>query len=355
MSDVFEWQEPRFAVAGEDAGLSGLTWPDADPTWDGALPCLEENLETLLMFHLAELTGVELTPRRRGWVMEPGQDLVASDRLGRIHLFELKKGSVGPRDCDQLEHYLLKQLFADRDAFLAEADTQFRNQVDPLSTARNIAGAMAAERGDITGLRLAQRWLPPEHALLQHAGRRLTAYRYSKFTTEEQRRFAVEVLLERAVTRGLVSPQSLQFAQVLAHGEAWSTRLLAPPPAPLASPMHPMVLWLIGRRIGSGALERVRRWRAAGVDVRVLELQVWRHSRGWLCAVRREDAPARNRLEIALTQHLAERATPPKLRLDLYERVNPSASKTTGGGILITPIATLDGQPVVLEDPISAS
>jgi hypothetical protein len=246
-------------------------------------------------------------------------------------------------------------LFANRDAFVAEADTQFRNQADPLSTARSIAGAMAAERGDITGLRLAQRWLPPDHPLLQYAGRRLTAYGYSRFTTEEQRRFAVEVLLERAVTRGLVSPQSLQFAQVLADGEGWSSRLLSPPPAPLAVPVHPMVLWLVGRRIGPGALERVRRWRAAGVDVRVLELQAWRHAKGWLCVVRREHAPARDRLEVALTQHLAEGATLPQLRLDFYERVNPSASKTTGGGMITTPTATLDGQPVVLEDPVSAS
>jgi hypothetical protein len=35
----------------------------------------------------------------------------------------------------------------------------------------------------------------------------------------------------------------------------------------------------------------------------------------------------------------------------MYERVNPSASKTTGGGVLTTPTATLDdGDPVVAQN-----
>lgn len=361
MDRNLEWSPPRFATLGDDVGLGALRWTEAaDPDWARATPCVEENLETLLTFHLASLSGRDLTPRRRGWVMEPGQDLVATDRLGRIHLFELKKGSVTPSDCDQLEHYLLKQLFADRDSFLAEADAQFALQVDPDRTTRAIVAAMAAQRGDLVGLRLAKRWLTAEHALLRPDGRELTTYRYGRLSPAQQRRFAIEVLRERASNRELISEDAGWFDSVTALGAAWSARLLAPPPAPLAIPAQPMVLWLVGRQIGIGAQERIRRWRAAGVDARALKLEVRRRQQGWLISVTAEHAPIRNRLEDVVVEYLSRRPSLARVQFQLYERVNPSATKSRGGRLLETPKVRLDGNdPISLTelatDPIAAN
>jgi hypothetical protein len=45
----------------------------------------------------------------------------------------------------------------------------------------------------------------------------------------------------------------------------------------------------------------------------------------------------------------------PKLQLQLYERVNPSASKTAGGDLLPIPSARLDDANVVTSGDVAAS
>lgn len=61
---------------------------------------------------------------------------------------------------------------------------------------------------------------------------------------------------------------------------------------------------------------------------------------GWLVRVRRENAPQR---ETDLIADLEQRADRPRVRLQLYEQVNPSASKHRGGHLIDTPRVCIVG------------
>ena len=96
-------------------GAPSLHPPDG---WESGLTGTEEPLETLLAFNLASLTRLPLRFLNRAVALEAAVDIVATDPIRRIHLFELKKKSVSGQDAAQLEHYLLRHLFEDPDDYL---------------------------------------------------------------------------------------------------------------------------------------------------------------------------------------------------------------------------------------------
>jgi hypothetical protein len=103
-----------------------------------------------------------------------------------------------------------------------------------------------------------------------------------------------------------------------------------------------VVIWLVGRTIQDLALERVRLWRRAGVDARVLRLEVRLTERGWGLRCLREDAPFRDRIEerlFGLADQNVERGDAPELRCRFYDETSASAAKSKGGRLLDDPIA----------------
>ena len=339
---------PRYWELGADLDLVGCQ-REAPAGWDAATGVPEEVAETVLLLHLAELTGVAMAFLKRGDAIEPAGDVAAVDRLGRLHVFELKKDAFAPRHVDQLEQYLLGEVFRDPEAFREDAVRGGRRQLAPEMLARSLLGARAGRRMANTGAAFIAASLQPAHPLLAALGGTLTKSRYGRMSPAEQLGLLHAACVAASDERSLPSLEA-----VLTAARRHGNRLLADLDAtqPRLRLDRPLVLWVAGARIGSQVRERLRRWRRAGLDARPLEVEVRHHHATLLARVVGERAPARQDLERQLLAYVGEQPdnTRPPAQLDLYKQARPSDPIGRGGGLLATPTARIDrdATPVVL-------
>ena len=311
--------------------------------WEKATPVVEEVVETLLALHLPRFTAAQVAFLKRGFAMESAGDLVGTDPLGRLHLFELKKDAFAPRDVDQLEQYLLGHLFRDPELFREHCRRQGAHQLQPARLARAILGAQANMRMATTGARFVTRHLPADHPLLADLPGPLTKGRYGKLSPREQLQLLHAACAARQPDRAnrLSCPDRLQAA-AQQHAQRLARELDAN--EPLLRPSRPVVLWVVGQRFSPHVLERLRQWRRSGLDARPLAVEV-RHRGDSLCAhVTRERAEPRHRLEARVIDHASthhDATQRPPVDLMLYHEATPSSSRQHGGGPLDNPHATL--------------
>lgn len=337
-----EFSPALYGSIGPDLRI-GRQAPDEPNSWVGARRVREEPTETLLALNLKALTGLPLAWVRFSGAMDPSVDLVATDPLGRVHLFELKKASVGAQEATQLEQYLLRHVFDDSRAFLTDSLKHGRQQSERDPLARRVTGLFANERIVSFGSRNLVRLLGPDHHDAQApGGRSLTSYQWSKLSSAEQTRRIHAALAAR--TRRDDWPDCLDLSMTLQLARRLSGQLrraLSQIQSALEV-QRPIVLWLVGRTIQDPALDRVRMWRRAGLDARVLFLEVRRTDSGWLVRVRHEQAEQRRTLERRLFELQApEEKVRPTVRLHLYDEASASSSHGHGGNLLPEPYARI--------------
>ncbi len=332
---MVEWQDWEFRSVSDKLDVAVIV--DRPESWNAGIRSIEATIETLLAFNLSELVGMPLTLVRRAYPIEPAADIIATDPLRRIHLFELKKGSVSGQSAAQLEQYLFKHVFGDADRFLADAAKLGKAQASQLRLARDIAGVWANERTGIVGFKKALRELNEGHPLLNPGGRRLTAYRYGKLSQEDQLVVVHAALAVHAAKRDLAFPK---LNEVLETARTWEDRLACESvdgPTRLVAERR-LVVWLVGSNISPAALERVRLWRRSGIDARVLRVTARSTGGRWVLGVRRELAPDRDEVE----QDLFERATDSsrtatRVKAVFYDERPASKNSRLGGALLEKP------------------
>ncbi len=299
---------------------------------------IEATIETLLAFNLPELVGLPLQLVRRAYPMEPSADIVATDPLRRVHLFELKKDKVSGEAAAQLEQYLLRHVFGDADQYLADAATHGESQAGRSRLGRDIVGVWANERMGTQGYKKIVRELGETHPMLNPGGRRFTQYRWDKSGSEDQLELIHAALAIHGQKRGLTMPP---LDEIVDTAGMWEQRLAN-------SAFHTetrliaerrIVVWLVGARIDPKALERVRLWRRAGIDARVLELTATSNGEKWMLGVRREAAPQRDQTEQGLFSQAADLSQPAtRVKVAFYDERPPSENSRHGGGLLDNPI-----------------
>lgn len=320
-----------------------------DPTserpgfWTSGVRSIEATVETLLALNLMRIVGFPLRLVRRAFPIDPSADIVATDILRRVHLFELKKGSVSGQAAAQLEQYLLKHVFGDADRFLTEGADQGQQQITTHQVARDIMGVSANERSGIVGYRKIRHELGDDHALIKRKdGKRLSSYGYGKLMGDDKLRLIHAALDVHARKRSL-SPLP-PFDQVERTAEAWSQKLSgqAEPPSSVLQAERRLVLWLVGASISPDALEQVRRWRRSGIDARVLRITGRSDGKRWVLGVRREAAPQRDQAENEVLERAADLTrAPTRVKLVFYNEQAASSHMRHGGELLDDPIVKL--------------
>lgn len=326
--------------------------PSLDPPegWESGLLGTEEPLETLLAFNLASLTRLPLRFVNRAGALEAAVDIVATDPIRRIHLFELKKKSVGGQDAAQLEHYLLRHLFEDPDDYLETVASNGWTRTRLDWTARYLCGLYANEAMKITGLKKIRDQLGVDHPMaLDVEGRALSKYRWDRLDPFEQLRRLHPAIGSHAAERGIVDYPDLET--IFEKGKQWSVRLTPELPETSLTAERRLVLWLVGKSISADALERIRMWRRAGVDARPLRLDFRHLHDRRVIAVRREQAETRDELETKFFDHIRDNPNlVGSVSLDFYDRRAASAGRRHGGDLAadakIT-IATADGTTII--------
>lgn len=114
--DTFAWDSWRYAPVEADMSLGPSV--DKPSAWASSVRGVESSVETLLAIHTEQFVGFPLRFLRRDRPLHGAEDLVATDDIGRIHIFELKKGSISEQAASQLEYYLFRYLFQNPDAFV---------------------------------------------------------------------------------------------------------------------------------------------------------------------------------------------------------------------------------------------
>jgi len=315
--------------------------PNRPSSWSGR-KSIEATVETLLALNLTTLTGIPLRLLKRASPIEASADIIATDALHRIHIFELKKGSISGQSAAQLEQYLLRYVFADPDAFINAMADLGGPQVTEIQLARDIAGVWANERVGIVGYKKIVRELGEGHALLNPGGRRLSKYAYSnKLSDEDKLDLFYATLTVHAQKRNLVMPD---FDEVKRVAKLWS-ELFADEPLPASGGLTArkrLVLWLVGSSISDDAIERVRLWRRSGVDARVLQVAGRSDGKRWTLGVRREHAPQRTEAEMRILERAASESGEQRIvKVEFYDRKAASQHSRHGGELLDEPIAEL--------------
>ena len=333
------WSEWEYREGGRHLDLGH---PSSEPEyWKTGIHAREATIETLLAFHLQTITGLPLQLVRRADPIDPSADIVATDRLARVHLFELKKKSFSGAAAAQLEQYLLQHVFADAEQFIATESRRGLFQVTQFELARDISGVWANLDGQKFGFRGIVSSLGKDHHLLHRDGRTLTQYRYRKVDERAKIELIHAGMRSHGSREGLTVPG---LGSIMETAEGWSAHLKE---AGRKVESHlvaerRLVLWLVGARINSDALERVRRWRRSGVDARVLQLAGRSDGTRWTLGIRRENVPQREQAEHNLLAQAADPNTAvTSVKAVFYEERSASMSSRHGGDPLAEPIIKL--------------
>lgn len=336
------WGDWEYRQVAEDLRLGPLATRPS--WWDEGVRTVESTIETLLAFNLEGITGLPLHLLRRSHRIDPTADIIATDPLRRIHLFEVKKRSFSGQSAAQLNQYLLQHVFQDPEEFLVESAEKGKAQVTPLRVARDVVGAWTNNDGPGTGYSKLLEELAEDHPLLRYNGNRLSKYRYRKLDEAEQLRLVYAALAANAEGKGLQVP-SLDRANTVA--EYWSPRLqteLSLPESQLTAERR-LVLWLVGASFSEQALERVRLWRRSGIDARALCVTGRSNGHSWTLRVRRETIPRRDQTEIGLLARANDPSqAPTTVKAVFYDEKSASTHSRHGGEPLDQPIVKIKGE-----------
>lgn len=295
---------------------------------------VEEVLETFVALHLERVTGLPLEYVCRGHRSWAGEDLVAWGRLGRVHLFELKKKTINEKVIGQLMQYAMRHMFRPVEAFV-EKKWRHRSSTLGDALAMYLAGACANERTTKLGCAYVVENLPKE---LQATTGYQGDWPISQYWWDKQDRVKRDELLFESLLNAVRNPTSSEPAgfdtvSVRALANDWSTRLgeRHRPPRPHLRATRPVVLWLVAPNVTGGAVEQVREWRGMGLDTRVVnvDLRKSREEVEFYASIQREDFAARDELERQLLDDPTiepplERI--PQVELHFYESSSPSAA-----------------------------
>jgi hypothetical protein len=284
------WEQNIYTLISADLGLHPkLRWSTTPP--DGrcgtkTIRAHEETLQTLMSLYLAEVCDETVQLVGMAGDYWGDADIVGFDRLGRIHLLELKRGRIGLAAVKQLSNYLLCQVFVDPVQYVrARWKRTGNHELQRQGFAETLAGMLAGQQTTTVGHIFVQKW-----GLAQDVPKRT----WKKWEPVERHPFVLKALLKKAETRmdGVPTPEDI-YELV----QTWQRRLRpqASPPAGLFLCERPVVVWLVGTGFVREAEQEIQRWRAAGVDARCLQAEVRFSSRrdGLILRVRRESAPQR--------------------------------------------------------------
>lgn len=341
---MIEWRPWEYFPVSNNLSLEDSTSEVSD-SWRGGIRSVEATVETLLMFNLSTLVGIPLRALRRAYAMESSADMIATDPLGRIHLFELKKGSVSGQAAQQLEQYLLEYVFSDPDEFLAAVERSGRRQTSTFHLARDIMGVQANRRIETVGYKTIVRELGSHHELLvRPSGRSLTRYGYGHLDESEHLAILHTALDRSCQRRGFGPPPPIDVIQ--GYAVEWSRKLrgqLGKSQGPLVADQR-LVIWLVGTSISPAALERVRLWRREGLDARVLRATARNDGSSWVLGVRRERTSERDAVEAEILAMAQKPTQPPgNVKLSFYSQESASTDLSKGGGLLSDPVAEISG------------
>ncbi len=281
-----------------------------------AKPTVEKVLETYIALNFEQVTGASPVSVvvSRALCSEP--DVVAVDELGRVHMVEVKKDPITKRDVEQATHYMLRSVFADRFAAFDKLPQEVETRAYALAAA--LAGVVCETDESKEGKTLHSREVKHDPLLSDFAIASLGRVPVkSKWSTDRQTAEGalvhIATLLAHARRHGLwpsdgTLDSGVQLLLAAGRHHAATSAFRAPLTQSvrdrLPRPTRPLVLWLAAPTIDSSAVEELVRLRAAGVDVRAVEVDLRRDAessvqgeRGWHVSVRREDAPDRDRSE----------------------------------------------------------
>ena len=146
-------------------------------------------------------------------------------------------------------------------------------------------------------------------------------------TGKEKRRGVV------GVTDGMIA----DWAKAI-HSDLTSRK----PARPRVRPTGEVVIWLVGRGIDPGALQRVRLWRRAGLDARCLIVDARQspETGQWIVQVQREEFPERDKALDCIASHqesIEDDDWVKRLELRFYESRAASSTDLAGGGLPLGP------------------
>lgn len=333
------WAEWEYREIGRHLELGD---PCSKPEfWETGIPAREATTETLLALHLETITGLQLQLCRRANPMEASADIVATDALARVHLVELKKKAFTGAAAAQLEQYLLQHVFTDAEHFLATEARRGRSQVTLFELARDIIGVWANLDAQTFGIRGLISALGRDHDLLNRDGRPLTMHGYKRVDDTTRLELVHAGMHSHGVREGLTVPE---LDSIIESAEVWSARFDGADTNAESNLVadRRLVLWLVGARINPDAVERVRRWRRAGIDARVLEIAGKSDGTRWVLGIRRENLPQRERAEHGLFALSGDpNHTKTRVEAVFYEERSASTGKHRGGDPLADPIIKL--------------
>jgi len=319
-----KWEQQNFyALVPADLGLNGLQWstdPPAGWSKSSAGRVHEETLQTLLSLHLSEVSCEPVQLVGKAGDYWGGADIVGLDTLGRVHLFELKRGRVSEEAARQLSYYMLRHVFDEPARFIEHRWNPLGKsdlRVERLS--ETIAGALAGQQTHNVGYFFVREWA--KAAITSKSA-------WQKQSYEEKHPLLLKALLEKAKERLDQVPTREEIVEIT---NGWRSRLWSEG-GPARSAFvceRPVVIWLVGAGFTPGVEEEIRRWRAAGVDARCLQAEVRFSSQrdGLTLRVAREEAPGRVTLVRLLEQWAASNGAsnaPVKLTVQLYVEARPS-------------------------------
>ena len=293
-------QQSAYALVPADLGLNGLQWsidPPAGWSKSSARGVHEETLQTLLSLHLSEVSCEPVQLVGKAGDYWGGEDIVGLDTLGRVHLFELKRGRVSEDAARQLSYYMLRHVFNEPARFIEswwKRIGEWELRVERLS--ETIAGALAGQQTHNVGYFFVREWAKAATT---------SKYAWKKQSYDEKHPLLLRALLEKAKERLDQVPTKDEVAEI---AKVWRSRLWSEG-GPARSAFvceRPVVIWLVGTGFTPEVEEEIRRWRAAGVDARCLQAEVRFSSRrdGLILRVAREEAPGRVEL-VKLLEHWA--------------------------------------------------
>ncbi len=322
------WGQNAYAPIPADLGLRhGLKWRVQLPSgWTNrrSTRTHEETVETILSLHLSDVCDESLRLIGKAGDHWGGADLIGLDKLGRVHLFELKAGSITKAATRQLSYYLLRRVFVDPASFLGSWWERMGDwELQPWRLGLALAGALAGQRTDNIGWKFAYKWGSTND---------VAESQWSGLGVDSKYPILLDALLAKAAKHCNDLPTS---EEVLDYASLWRERLWPDPKTPQGAfkCRRPVVIWLVGTSFSLKAEEEIRRWRAAGVDARCLQAETRHsiHGNGLILRINREDAPRRAKLFKRLEKwrsNQTELIAKPELELEIYAQAQPSSSRT---------------------------
>lgn len=338
-----DFTESSYFRLGCDFGLDDDNIEPVDAFPDGltvSLRVVDEVLETFVSLHLKRVTGLPLEYVGRGHRNWAGEDLLAWDQLGRIHLFELKKTTINEQVIGQLMQYTMRHLFRPVADFVEKKWGERQATVED-GLATYLAGAYANERTTKLGCSYVVENLPEQ--MRSKTGYQgdwpISQYWWNKQDISKKTDLIFDSLLQDARRKKDPAGDEFDSAAVRRLAAAWTKRLGVQrrPPRPKYQAMRPVVLWLVAPNVTDGAIQKVREWRALGLDARVVNVDLRKPEDDieFYVRLRREKFIERDKLEHRIlekstTDSLGDR--PPRVELHFYESSSPSASGSEDEG-----------------------